>query len=467
MSGSPAVVIGAGITGLVAARDLALAGRSVTVVDPEPPGGKLRTSPFAGRLVDEGADAFLLRVPWARDLCAEVGLDGELVHPAARTAYLWSRGRLRPMPPQLMGVPLDVEATAASGVLSDEGLTRLLQDLELPASHPTADTTIGSVVAGRLGDEALDRLVDPLVGGINAGDTRRLSLAAVVPQLDAAARDRGHASLVAAAGAQVGRARAAAGAAAGAGADEPPVFAAPRSGMGRLVDALQRDLAARGVEIATERAVAVEDRAVALASGRVVATDAVVVAVPAWAAAGLVEGVAPVAAAHLAAVEHASVAIVTVSVHPGDLGRPLDASGLLVPRVEGLLMTACSWASAKWAHLSPEHGDGTVVLRASVGRAGDDRAFELDDADLVAAVLADLERTMALAGPPAGVRVSRWPASFPQYAPGHLSRVDDVEADLADRAPWVAVAGAALRGVGVPACIASAHRAVERLVAQP
>ncbi len=453
------VVVGGGIAGLAAAHRLAATGVDCTVVEADDRlGGKLRTTPFAGRLVDEGADAFLLRAPEALDLCRTLGIDGELVHPAVRRAYVYGRGELRPLPPQLLGVPTDIDALAGSGILSAAGLERARQDLTLPATPLAADDTIGAVVERRLGAEVLDRLVDPLVGGINAGDTRRLSLAAVVPQVDSVARDPDHASLIEAARAAV----AAATARGGAGPDAP-VFASPAAGMGRLVEALAADLGTAAVRLGAT----VESLAPArsgftlhLADGTTADADAVVLAVPASGAGALLGDIAPGAAGTLAGIEHASVALVTMAVRPEDLTRPLDASGFLVPRVEATAVTACSWASAKWAHLAADRGDGTVVLRVSVGRAGDDAALGLDDDDLVARVLEDLAATMGLAGAPRELRVNRWPGSFPQYAPGHLERIAAAEAALP---PTVALAGAALRGVGVPACIRSGNLAAERV----
>jgi oxygen-dependent protoporphyrinogen oxidase len=143
------------------------------------------------------------------------------------------------------------------------------------------------------------------------------------------------------------------------------------------------------------------------------------------------------------------------------IDRDLDGSGFLVPRVERRTITACSWASSKWPHLA---GDGTVWLRASVGRDGDGAALGLDDGALTAAVVADLRETMALRGDPTEVRVTRWTESFPQYRPGHLERVDEIEADLAAHAPTLAVAGAALRGLGVPACIRQGTTATAKVL---
>ena len=451
-------VVGGGIAGLTAAHRLHARGAQVTVIEADDRlGGKLRTSAFAGRLVDEGADAFLLRVPWALELCRELGIAGELVNPSTRNAYVYNRGELRPLPPQLMGVPTDLDAVAAAGHLSDEGLDRLRDDLTLGPTPPgTDDESIAAVIGRRLGEEALNRLVDPLVGGINAGDTRRLSLRAVVPQLDSASRDAARPSLVEACRALL------AGAAPTA---DGPVFAAPAAGMERLVRGLTSALG--GVTVRLGRRVeALEPpnsagrHVLHLDDGTAVDADAVILAVPPHAAAPLLRAAAPAGADLVVVIEHASVAIVTLAVRPGDIGRPLDASGFLVPRVERTALTACSWTSTKWAHLDPEHGDGTVVLRASVGRHGGDRAFDLDDDDLVALVLDDLALTMALTGAPTEVRLSRWPQGFPQYAPGHLERIDAVERDLPRS---LALAGAGMQGVGVPACIRSGEDAAQRV----
>ncbi len=205
-----------------------------------------------------------------------------------------------------------------------------------------------------------------------------------------------------------------------------------------------------------------------LTEGGTLLADAVVLALPAGAAAESIRPQAPRAATLLAAVPYASVAMVSLAVPRQAIDRPLDGSGYLVPRTEGRTITACSWTSAKWPHLA---GNGTTWLRASVGRDGADHALQLDDGALVDAVLADLSATMALHGRPTAVRVTRWASSFPQYRPGHLDRVEALDGHLATAAPGVVVAGAALRGLGVPACIRqgadAARRALEALDARP
>ncbi|QXC63389.1 protoporphyrinogen oxidase [Aquihabitans sp. G128] len=413
------VVVGGGIAGLTAAFRLSQSGADVTVVEPGPLGGKLQTSVFAGRPVDESADAFLLRVPWALALCHDLELDGELISPAARSAQVFVDGQRRALPEgHVLGVPTDLDALARTGLVSAAGLARAAEDLERPAlpSDPGADgpdVAIGPYLRGRLGDEVVDHLIDPLVGGINAGDTATLSLAAVVPQLDAAARS-GDPSLLRSCLAQRERALAAAAAQPG----NPPIFATPIGGMARLVDALLAFMP--GVEVRQgRRATAVElpggpgpAARVVLDDGTVLGTDAVVVACPAHAAAPLLAAAAPEASAALAAIEHSSISMVTLAFAHGAVAPEPGVSGCLVPRDQGALVTAISNATTKWAQLQdPERDD--VLLRVSAGRFGDDRHLDLDDDALTERVLVDLDRILGVREAPTEVRVGRWPRSFP------------------------------------------------------
>jgi protoporphyrinogen/coproporphyrinogen III oxidase len=427
-------VVGGGIAGLAAAWELSGSGVEVVVLEASDRfGGKVRTSPFAGHPVDEGADAFLVRVPWALDLVRELGLEDELVAPAQRRAYVWSRGALRPLPEQhVLGVPLDLADLAATGLLDEAELAATERAMAEPHRAPDeGDVSVADLVAGAVGQPVLDRLVAPLLGGINAGRVNAMSAAAVTPQLLDAARHPG--GLLAG----LAEARRAVDPAA-------PVFGGFEQGAGRLVDRLVERLRARGVELRLGAPVTTLDD---------VEADGVVVAVPAFTAAGLVGCRA------LAEVEYASVALVTLAVDPAALDLPLDASGFLVPQTEGLLITACSWASSKWAHLR----GGRVVLRASAGSAGDERADALSDDELVHRLVTELGVTMGLAGRPEEVRVSRWPRSLPQYPVGHLDHMAAIQGSLPDR---VVVAGAAYRGVGLPACIHDGRSAARRLLEQ-
>lgn len=461
---STACVVGGGIAGLAAAHRLARAGVEVTLFEPARLGGRIRTTPFAGREVDEGADAFLARVPHAVELAVELGLTDELVSPAARNAYLYVDEELRPLPAQqVLGIPTDLNDVVGSRILTRAGIAALRHEVDFgadPLDGP--DVAIGPYLRSRVGEEVTDRLVAPLVGGINAGDIDRLSLAAVTPQLDAVARG-GKRSMVRALAAQ----RRAVAAARAAGEAETPVFLAPRSGMGRLVGALVERLHRLGV--AVETAAATELRPVGstwelATASRTFATEAVVVATPAPVSAGLLATVAPVAAEVLRAIRYAGVVLVTFAFDPPAIGRALDGSGFLVPRSSGLLLTAASWSSSKWAHLAGDQGDGTVLVRASAGRAGDERALELSDDEIVDRLTVDLSRAMQVRSRPAAARISRHPGALAQYEPGHLEGIARAEAALAAAAPGVVLAGASLRGVGIPACIASGHAAADHLL---
>jgi len=449
-------VAGGGIAGLAAA--FALARRrdvQITLCEAdEHLGGKVRSLTFAGVCLDLGPDAFLARRPEAVALCRELGLADDLVAPATATAYLWSRGRLRRLPPGLaLGVPTRLGPLACSGVLSPAGLARVALEPLLAGRPLAGDEALGTLVRRRLGSEAHRRLVDPLVGGINAGDIDHLSVELAAPAL-AAAGCRSHSLVLGA--------RRQATTAAGAGG---PVFLTLPGGLSRLVDALAARVQALGAEVRTGERITAMVRSsdgsfrVEARSGDLGA-DAIVLATPAFATAALLAPHVPDVAATLAAIDHASVALVALAYPRAAVARPLDGSGFLVARGEGHLMTACSWASSKWAHL--DAGEG-VVLRISAGRAGDERAESLDDEDLVARLCLELREAMGIARPPSEVHVTRWRRAFPQYAPGHAARIAVAEAELAAQLPGVALAGAALAGVGLPACIASGQRAA-RLV---
>lgn len=458
MSARRIAVIGGGVAGLAAALDLHEAGHQVHLIEASDRfGGKVQTSPFAGVALDRGPDSVLARVPFAVDLFRRLGLDDEMVPQPPASAYIYSRGELRRIPDgNVLGVPTDLEALEASGVVSPEAVARAADDLTNPDDRPEGDESVGSLIRRRLGDEILERLVDPLLGGINAGDSDRLSLVAGAPQIAAAARGD-EASLIKAL-----RAQRAAAPAPPPGEAPAPVFYTLRSGLGRLVEALLDRL--EGVDQRLNSPVAAltpstgetPDRWTVHLPDETLTVDGVVIAAPAFVAADLLASTAPDAARMLADIDYSSVALLALAFPDAAAGRPLDSSGYLVPRVEGLLLTAASWSSSKWPHLALP---GRFLVRASAGRFGDDRAMQMDDDTLLAAILDDLHTTMGIQGPPDEVRITRWDRSFPQYTPGHLERVAAIESALAHSAPGVALAGAAYRGVGIPACINSGRLA--------
>lgn len=448
-------VIGGGIAGLAAAHALATEhGCEVVLCEAgHRLGGKIVTTPFAGRMVDEGADAFLARVPAAVALANEVGLGDDLVAPAAGNAYVARGTSLLPLPKTtVLGVPTDFREMLRSGAVSPAGAARAALDLVLPGRPLRGDIAVGELVRRRLGREVHERLVDPMLGGINAGRSEELSVDVGAAQIAAAARtDR---SLVRALRRQL--------------ATNPPdptrpVFQAPRGGVLSLVEGVEKSLRSAGVDIRLATPVTALRRTTAGWSVDGVGDfDAVVVATPAPASARLLGELSTAAAALFRGIEYSSVALVTLAYPREAVRHALDGSGFLVPRVERRLLTACSFASTKWAHLG---GGDDVILRASAGRMGEDRALSLDDDTLVALLHGELADLLGITAPPTAQRVSRWHQAFPQYRPSHLDRMSAAIAALAAEAPGVAVAGAAVRGVGIPTCITSGQAAAASVAA--
>ncbi|MER8219196.1 protoporphyrinogen oxidase [Streptomyces sp. NPDC094143] len=458
------VVVGAGIAGLAAAHRLLQRGARVTVLEASGRvGGKLLPGEIAGARVDLGAESMLARRPEAVTLAREVGLAGHLQPPATATASIWTRGALRPMPTgHVMGVP--GTAAALSGVLSEEGLARIGRDAELPRTEVGDDVAVGRYVAARLGREVVDRLVEPLLGGVYAGDAYRISMRSAVPQLFEAART--HASLTE--GVRDIQARASAARQTG------PVFLGLRGGVGSLPLAVAESVRARGAEIVTGapvtelRRVGRPDPAGAawrvVAGDRVLEADSVVLAVPAPVAARLLRAESPGAAAGLDTVEYASMALVTLAYRRADADLP-DGSGFLVPPVDGRTIKASTFASQKWGWIAEENPD-LVVLRTSVGRYGETEILRRDDGELADVSRHDLKAATGLDATPVATLVTRWDDGLPQYPVGHHARVARIREQVG-RLPGLAVCGAPYDGVGIPACIASAYAAVDQIHGNP
>ncbi|MET8681362.1 protoporphyrinogen oxidase [Streptomyces sp. NPDC004647] len=456
------VVIGGGISGLAAAHRLLAGGVRVTVLETSDRlGGKLRAGEIAGVPVDLGAESMLARRPEAVELANEVGLSGRLQPPATATASLWTRGRLRPMPTgHVMGVPGDLAPLAASGVVSAEGLARIEEDARLPRTEVGEDVAVGDYIAARLGREVVDRLVEPLLGGVYAGDAYRISMRAAVPQLFEAART--HRSLTE--GVRAVQAEAARQQRTG------PVFMGIDGGVGRLPLAVADAVRAAGGRILFRSPARALNRTTVggwqvLVGDRLIEADAVVLAAPAGDAARLLATESPAAAAGLATVEYASMALVTMAFRAADLAGMPDGSGFLVPPVDGRTIKASTFSSRKWGWLTDGEGadPGLFVLRTSIGRFGEEAALRRDDADLVQVSLEDLREAVGLTARPVATRVTRWESGLPQYPVGHLARVAGIRDHLA-KLPGLRVCGAAYDGVGIPACIASARTAADALL---
>ncbi|WP_219418620.1 protoporphyrinogen oxidase [Pseudonocardia nigra] len=458
---SPAVaIVGGGVSGLAAAHRLrALLGpaAAITVLEQRDRiGGVLRTVDLAGVPYDVGAEAFLARRPEIPALLAELGLADRQVAPTSAAPSVRAGGRTGPLPAgTLRGVP--TSGARLDGLLSGAGAAAVAAEPDRALRwEPGADVSLGGLLRERFGDELADRLADPLLGGVYAGRVDALGLRATVPEL-AAALDAGAPSVTAAADA-------AAPPPAPGGKRPGPVFGALRGGYRELLDGLatasgaivRRSTTVRAVErLATGWRLVLRPTT----ASEALDVDAVLLAVPAPAAARLLAPVAPAAARGAGEIELASSVVVALAYRPEDVAALPPTSGVLIAADEPLRVKAVTHSSTKWDHLSP---DWLVRLRASLGRFGEASCLQVDDAELVARVRADLTALAGITAVPVAVHVQRWGGGLPQYAVGHLDRVRTIAGELP---PGLAVAGSALHGVGVPACVGTAQAAAERLAA--
>jgi oxygen-dependent protoporphyrinogen oxidase len=436
-------VVGAGISGLSTA--LALVDSSdheIVVLEASSRiGGRIDASSFAGvDCLDAGADAFLARVPEALELTERVGLGSTLISPEPVGAAVWNNG-LHDIPDGLLlGLPGRAWPLATSGLLSWKGKLRAAVEPLLPRT-PTADDSIGAFVRARFGDEVHERLVDALVGSIYATDTDNFSLAEV-PQIRAIAED--NRSMLLAARRQR-RSTAETESAA-----TSPIFAAPRGGIGSLIDATARVITDAGGEIRTAKPVSEVSRNDEggrwLVDGR--EFDAVIFAGPAKATGSLLMEAAPEAADLLGQAETADVILVTLHISADQWPDRLHGlSGYLVPKPAQRWVTAASFGSQKWAHWRPPSGG--EILRVSIGRDGMP-VLHLTDTEVLDAVLTDLGTHLGVNFSPLDIRITRWPGAFAQYRPHHAAWVDSIESALP---PGLFITGAGYRGIGIPACV--------------
>jgi len=416
-------VVGGGVAGLTAARLLQERGLDPVLFEStDRVGGKLRLESVGDLTLDVGAEAILARRPEGVALAESVGLATDIVHPDTTQASILAAGALHALPRTVMGIP--------TGPI--DFVTVEQHSVPLPGH----DMSVADYVRERAGNEVLDRLVAPLLGGVYAGDPERLSLAAAGEQLKLLGADP------IAVAAQLPE------------PDGSPVFAGIDGGVGRLPAAtaaglpdVRTGVIVRGLERA-------DNQWLLRTGGGQELVDAVMIATPAPATSRLLAEVAPRSSFALADVTVASVVIVTF-VFDRDLDLP--GSGFLVAPSEPVTIKASTFSSNKWGWLKEP---GRTVLRASLGRAGEPMLY--DDATMTELALADLRSILGTLPTPIASHVQRWGGGLPQYAVGHLEMLDTIDAELG-QLPGLAVAGATYRGVGIPAVIASAQTAVEKL----
>jgi oxygen-dependent protoporphyrinogen oxidase len=451
------LVIGGGIAGLTAAYTLSELGRDVTLVEAEPRfGGKLWTEHVDDLLIDAGPDSFLSSKPAALQLIDKLGLSERVVNtrPDGGGTFILHAGRLHPLPEGItLLVPADIRNIARTSLLSPLGKLRMMLDYVIPARRDTGDESVGAFVRRRVGREAFERLAEPLLSGIYAGDADHLSVLATFPRFREI--EQRHGGLIRVALAQR-RQRATA----------PPIahntpFVSLANGLGELVEALVAALAHHDLR-AGIRVESLESAAGSytahLSDGSHVRANVVLLAVPAFAAANLLLAMAPALASELRQIPYVSTATVSLAYRAEEVAAQQCGRGFVVPRSEGRALTAVTWTSNKFADRAP---DDVALLRCFVGRAGSEQSAALPEDKLVALVRTELRGILDIHATPLRTRVYRWPHALAQYTLGHPDRLARIDA-LTSQLPGMALIGSAYRGVGIPDVIRDAtERATE------
>ena len=440
------VIVGAGISGLATAYDLQRRGVEVTVLEmSDHPGGKIRTVELLGLAVDTGPDAFLARGADLKRLIDDLGLTSEIVEPQTSGSYIWSRGRLRRLPAGMaFGLPERLWPLLRSGLLSPMGVARAGLDVVLPPTPLPDDPSIADLVRPRFGADVYRRLVEPLLGGVHAGDPARLSARSTAPEVYSLAD--GHRSVY------LSLRRRRAGAPKPSGKPPAPLVSL-NGGLGRLVDSLSANLEGRvhtGVGV-NGLAPAGDGWRLDTTKGTLTA-DTVVLAIPAYRAADLLRPASPELADLLAAIPYVDVANATLAYRRQDVPELPAGTGFLVPPVEGEFIVGCTWLTNKWPYL---RNDDIVLIKCMVGRDGDSRWLQYSDEQIIERARDGLSRMLGLRAEPLASHVRRWPRAMPQYTVGHGERLDAIDRELATRS-GLYLTGAAYRGAGLAACTTQA-----------
>ena len=434
------IIVGGGITGLSAAYELRKTGHEVLLLESSDRlGGKILTTEVAGLNIDAGPDSFLTRDPEMHKLCSSLGIAHELVPPVAKAAKIWVNGSMHALPKKhFLGVPLDLDELDNLSIISDQGLAEARADLTKSENEPKGDETVGSLIRRRLGDEVMENLVGPLLGGINAGDADALSLESGVPRLFQASR--GNPSLIYSIESFLSKQN-----------TDPrePVFLTHPDGLQRIIDVLEEQIT--GEVRCNEKVTGLRESGTSwiVESNEEYEADGVIFSTPTFITSDVISRACPITAALLSEIEYASMAFITFA-FPSDSVPVFDGSGFLVARDEGMLTTACSWSSSKWAHFND---DEKTFIRVSVGRFNDGSALQLDDAALIEKLRAELKVFTGLSVEPLATRVSRWPNSFPQYGMGHGEKIRRIRSQIINESAGIYLAGAAFNGLGLSACI--------------
>jgi oxygen-dependent protoporphyrinogen oxidase len=444
-------IVGAGIAGLAAAFDLRARGLTVRVLEATTrSGGVIVTEHFDGWTIDGGPDSLLVQKPAAVTLCRELGIADRLVPTLMpRTAYVLREGQLHAIAEgSFLGFPITLGALARSRLFSLAGKARMAGEVLTPRRTVDEDESIAAFVGRRFGREAVDYLADPLLAGIHAGDVDRLSVRALFPRLVDAERRSG--SVIRALRALHVR------------PSPQGAFVSLPGGTGELVDSLSGALApgtvvtnARVTRLSRSGTYSIDSTAGPLRA------RSVVLAVPAYVTGSLLRPLDSTLADLCEAVSYASTATVAFGYRRDQVSHPLQGTGFVVPRTEGLALLAGTWVSSKWPGRAP---NGHVLLRGYLGGGRDPRRLDAGDEELIAAAQQEFTELLGISGPPLFTRLYRWTRQSPQHEVGHLQRVANIERRLA-ALRGLFVTGSGFRAIGIPDCIsdgrATALRAVE------
>lgn len=461
------MIVGGGITGLSAAFYLKKRLESegvpfrISVVEKSPAfGGKIRTLEKEGFVIEKGPDSFLARKRPIIDLAYDLGLEHELTgtNPKAKKTYIVRQGKLHRMPPGLvLGIPTQMTPFMKTGLISPLGKLRAALDLVLPKREVTSDESLGHFLERRLGKEVLERIVEPLLAGIYAGDTFKLSLKSTFPQFRM--MEQNHRSLIL--GMMASRKNVSEETAHLPSAIRNSVFVTFKKGLQTLVSGLVAALESAdlrtGAGVASVRQLE-QQAEVIFEDGRSEIVDGIILTSQAYQVAQMLPHFP--AASELKKIDYISVANVIMAFDRKDIPFELDASGFLVPRNEGTAITACTLTSAKWLHTAP---GGKVLLRCYIGRSGEQEWPAWSDEQLISKARHDLRNLLGLTAEPLFTEVTRLMHSMPQYPVGHLEEIARFREELETAMPQVLVTGAGFHGVGLPDCIRQGKEAAWQL----